>query len=220
MARKTKINEENHLAALFGHKVLNHDEQVELAKKVSEGNEEARNEMIAANLRLVFHWAKRYQGMADLDDLVQEGTIGLMRAVDKFEWERGFRFSTYATWWIRQALQRAVEKHKLSDSSLDQPVGEDESTSLGDLAAGEDSGFEDLVELKLVSSNLKEAISNLNEDEQKVVNLRFGLDTGSPVSLESVANLLGMGVRRVRRIERQALGHLREMPELTDANTR
>jgi RNA polymerase primary sigma factor len=89
-----------------------HEAQVELAKRVAAGDDEARREMIAANLRLVVHWARRYQDRGvDFGDLVQEGTFGLMRAVDKFDWQRGFRFSTYATWWIRQALQRAVQQH-------------------------------------------------------------------------------------------------------------
>jgi len=88
------------------------EEQMELAKRVAAGDDEARRQMIAANLRLVVHWARRYQDRGvDFGDLVQEGTFGLMRAVDKFDWERGFRFSTYATWWIRQALQRAVQQH-------------------------------------------------------------------------------------------------------------
>ena len=88
------------------------DQQVELAKRVAAGDDEARRQMIAANLRLVVHWARRYQDRGvDFADLLQEGTFGLMRAVDKFDWERGFRFSTYATWWIRQALQRAVQQH-------------------------------------------------------------------------------------------------------------
>jgi RNA polymerase primary sigma factor len=89
-----------------------HEAQVELAKRVAAGDDEARRQMIAANLRLVVHWARRYQDRGvDFGDLVQEGTFGLMRAVDKFDWQRGFRFSTYATWWIRQALQRAVQQH-------------------------------------------------------------------------------------------------------------
>ncbi len=90
----------------------NYDEQVELAKRVADGDEEARKQMVAANLRLVLHWARRYQDRGvELVDLVQEGTFGLLRAVEKFDWERGFKFSTYATWWIRQALQRAVQQH-------------------------------------------------------------------------------------------------------------
>ena len=90
----------------------NYDEQVELAKRVSAGDEEAKKQMVAANLRLVLHWARRYQDRGvEMVDLVQEGTFGLLRAVEKFDWERGFKFSTYATWWIRQALQRAVQQH-------------------------------------------------------------------------------------------------------------
>src|ERR1700728_2343645 len=89
-----------------------HEQQIELAKRVAAGDEVARKQMVAANLRLVVHWARRYQDRGvDMADLVQEGSFGLMRAVDKFDWERGFRFSTYATWWIRQALQRAVQQH-------------------------------------------------------------------------------------------------------------
>ena len=90
----------------------NYDEQVELAKRVTLGDEEAKKQMVAANLRLVLHWARRYQDRGvDMIDLVQEGTFGLLRAVEKFDWERGFKFSTYATWWIRQALQRAVQQY-------------------------------------------------------------------------------------------------------------
>jgi len=87
----------------------NYDEQVELAKRVTAGDEEAKKQMVAANLRLVLHWARRYQDRGvEMVDLVQEGTFGLLRAVEKFDWERGFKFSTYATWWIRQATARAL----------------------------------------------------------------------------------------------------------------
>src|SRR5487761_1742432 len=90
-----------------------HEQQIALAKRVASGDDEARKQMVAPNLRLVVPWARRYQDRGvDLADLVQEGTFGLLRAVEKFDWERGFRFSTYATWWIRQALQRAVQQHR------------------------------------------------------------------------------------------------------------
>jgi RNA polymerase primary sigma factor len=84
-------------------------EEVELAKKIERGDHAAKKRMINSNLRLVVHVARRYvgQGVA-LGDLIQEGVIGLNRAVEKFDWRKGFKFSTYATWWIRQACQRAV----------------------------------------------------------------------------------------------------------------
>jgi RNA polymerase primary sigma factor len=85
-------------------------EEVELAKRIERGDREAKERMINSNLRLVVSIAKRYQGHGlSLLDLIQEGVIGLIRAVEKFDWRRGFKFSTYATWWIRQAVQRGVQ---------------------------------------------------------------------------------------------------------------
>jgi RNA polymerase primary sigma factor len=84
-------------------------EEVELAKRVERGDREAKDRMINSNLRLVVSIAKKYQGHGlSLLDLIQEGVIGLIRAVEKFDWRRGYKFSTYATWWIRQAVQRGV----------------------------------------------------------------------------------------------------------------
>ncbi len=249
------------------------DEQIELAKAVAAGDDDARRRMVAANLRLVIHWARRYQDRGvDFADLVQEGTFGLMRAVDKFDWERGFRFSTYATWWIRQSLQRAVQQHgntirvpmevaelaqrvdratwelanelgrdataaEVADvagvdpdtieslgqtarvtASLDQPAGADSTTALGDLVGADETAFEDDVERKLVLERVRAAVDKLDDLERAVLNIRFGLDTGSPTSLQATAAQLGIGVRRARQAEARGLQQLALAPEVVAAH--
>jgi RNA polymerase primary sigma factor len=107
------IETPNPLARYFGQiargRLLTHAEEIDLGRRAREGDEMARSKLIEKNLRLVIPVAKKYRGMGlPFGDLIQEGNIGLMRAADKFDPEKGFRFSTYATWWIRQAVQRAV----------------------------------------------------------------------------------------------------------------
>jgi len=103
----------NPLSRYFGQigsgRLLTHEEEIDLGRRTRGGDETARSKLIERNLRLVIPVAKKYRGMGlPFGDLIQEGNIGLMRAADKFDPDKGFRFSTYATWWIRQAIQRAV----------------------------------------------------------------------------------------------------------------
>jgi len=103
----------NPLSRYFGQigsgRLLTHEEEIDLGRRTRGGDETARSKLIERNLRLVIPVAKKYRGMGlPFGDLIQEGNIGLLRAADKFDPDKGFRFSTYATWWIRQAIQRAV----------------------------------------------------------------------------------------------------------------
>ena len=98
-----------YLAHIGQGELLSHEEEIDLSKRAKQGDERAKHRLIEKNLRLVVSVAKKYRGMGlSFEDLIQEGNLGLMRAVEKFDPDRGFRFSTYATWWIRQAVQRAV----------------------------------------------------------------------------------------------------------------
>ena len=112
--RATRDNETPELLAKYlAHigqgNLLTHEEEIDLSKRAKQGDKRARKRLIEKNLRLVVSVAKKYRGYGlPFEDLIQEGNIGLMKAVEKFDPDRGFRFSTYATWWIRQAVQRAV----------------------------------------------------------------------------------------------------------------
>jgi RNA polymerase primary sigma factor len=250
-------------------------EEIDLAKRIERGDTEAKERMINSNLRLVVSIAKRYQGHGlSLLDLIQEGILGLIRAVEKFDWRRGYKFSTYATWWIRQAVQRGYQNRartirvpvhvaelerkaarterdltgklgrapteeevaeaakiplaKLRDAreavrmltSLDLPVGEDGTATLGDLVAAPQEDPMAELSLSLEGDALARALQELTEQQRHVIELRFGLSGGEPVPLQAVGDELGLTRERVRQIEREALerlGRNRELVGLREA---
>ncbi len=256
------------LADIQARTVVPLDELKAINKRMSEGersSRDAKKEMIEANLRLVISIAKKYtnRGMQFLD-LIQEGNVGLMKAVEKFEYRRGFKFSTYATWWIRQAITRAIAdqartirvpvhmiesinkinrisrahlqefgfepdaatialKLDLPEAkvrqimkiakepiSMEQPVGDEGDTTLGDfmedtanvspMEAAMQSGLRDVV---------NELLDGLTPREAKVLRMRFGIDMSSDHTLEEVGRQFDVTRERIRQIEAKAMRKLK-----------
>ena len=247
-------------------KRLGENRKRDLGAVVRDG-EAARRHLLEANLRLVVSLAKRYtgRGMAFLD-LIQEGNLGLIRAVEKFDYTKGYKFSTYATWWIRQAITRAMAdqartiripvhmveqvnrmvrarrdlaatlgrepgvaeiakamgvpefqvieliSYDREPVSLDQAVGEDGESALGDFVAAVDRRGEpgDSVGRSELRGEVEIVLSTLSERESAVIRLRFGLDDGRQRTLDEVGREFGLSRERIRQIEKVTMSKLRD----------
>ena len=242
------------------------DEERQLAMLCAQGNEEAIRKMVNCNLRLVVSVAREYAGRGvPLLDLIQEGSIGLLAAAKKFDYTLEFRFSTYATKWIRQGITRCLMNHGLirvpahtaerirkviaakaalqqetgteptveeiaracdmtaekvtqllelnpQTVSLDAPTGEDDDSTLGLLLENVRSAqpYEELVRQELLET-LEHLLAALNERQQQVLRLHFGMVDGTCHSLEQISRHLGVSKERVRQIEQQAIAKLQKL---------
>ena len=244
-------------------------EEVELAAEIADGSDDARNKLIRSNLRLVVKIAHDFKGLGlPLLDLISEGNIGLMRAVEKFDPTKGAKLSSYAAWWIKQSMRRALANQartiripvqsaskiskiqaarvKLSEDFGRDPtdaeiaeevnltertvtglrLGKTTTISLNDpIQHGEDGEFRDIipdekttspdeiVQDEEILSHMLELVNRLDEREQAILKLRFGLSGERPRTLEEVSQTIGRTRERVRQIQNQALEKLRMMLE-------
>ncbi len=203
--------------------LLTAEEEVYFARRSLKGCEASRKRMIVSNLRLVVKIARRYnnRGLALLD-LIEEGNLGLIRAVEKFDPERGFRFSTYATWWIRQTIERAIMNQTRTIrlpihvneriTSVDTPIGGENDKALLDIIADEkEFSPEESLQDSDIKSNIVTWLEELNPKQREVLARRFGLMGYEPSTLEDVGAEIGLTRERVRQIQVEALRRLRDM---------
>jgi len=253
-------------------KLITPQEEIALAKRIRRGDKRAREHMIKANLRLVVKIARDYEGMGlPLLDLINEGNIGLMKGVERFDPRKGAKLSTYASWWIKQSIKRAlanqsktirlpvhvVDKvshirraevklrevfdrdptdeelaHELdldprrirqyrqaskAPVSLDAPIGDDASERISEIVADPNASapFDRLVQ-ETDTQLVREVLGTLDQRENRILAMRFGLEDGTQRTLEEVGEHLGVTRERIRQIQEQALKKLRAKMEERD----
>jgi len=212
------------------YKPLTRTKEKRLIRLCKKGNLKAKNEIIEANLRFVFDIAKRYTGRGvSISDLISDGNMGLLRAIEKFDETRDLKFISYAVWWVRQAMLEDINKTKLlnhieiepntsNDAVLEKTLtdGEDEHVSYYEIGFSnekEEKSREVLESQKIVVSDL---LSNLTDREKDIIELSYGLNNKKELSLTEIAAKYNMSIERIRQINVKSMRKLRSSAMLYD----
>lgn len=211
--------------------LLSRDEEVALAQKARTGDKKARDTLVNANLRFVITIAKKYQVPGwDIEDLVNEGCIGFMTAIDHFDISNGCRLITYAAWWIRQSIGRAICERgrtirlpqnkakelggKYNVLSLDTPVesqDSDSSKKISDCIADmRIQSAEDDAIYHILKEEVAKALESLSKREAEVLRMRYGFNSREPMTLEKIGDRWNLSKERIRQIEDKALRKLKK----------
>jgi len=223
-------SEADELTAYIDHlyqlEVLTEDEERALAIKARAGDGTAREELAQRNLRLVVSIAKQYRNAnTAFMDLIQEGNKGLLRALDRFDPSLGYRFSTYATWWIKSAVMDAIGSatrgmhipaHRLGEVAAPESMSFENNVSMVEsLMAANDSAVpaaEVAVHTRMLAQEVRAVMQELTDRERAVITARFGLDGREARSLEFLGQRLGITRERVRQIEARAIQKMQRSP--------
>jgi len=229
-----------YLNDIENYKMLTANEEVDLAKQIVNSSITAKETFINSNYRLVVSIAKKYKrDNIEMLDLIQAGNIGLIKAVDKYDYKKGFKFSTYATWWIKQSITRYIDdceytirlpvhlqqklsvlkrkKQEFINIYLKEPTVEElaeycnmETEKVTELFTNN----KNVVERHNLSEKIDEVLSFLTDQEAEVLRSRFGLGEYEPKTLEEIGKMFGVTRERIRQIEAKALRKLRHPSKL------
>ncbi len=265
LTNRDQISVDKYFSDICRFNLLDSTDEIKLTRRIKEGDQHALKTLVTSNLRFVVSVAKKYQHQGlPLSDLINEGNLGLIEAAKRFDETKGFKFITYAVWWIRQSIIKAISEHsrivrlpanrihtikKINSTinrlqqelnrdpdeyeistqmntkdkdtresiefmncqvSLDAPTDQNSETTISDFIFNDQSPWPDKeLEKFSIKYEIQRALSTLNNREAEVISLHYGLDSGMPMSLQSIGYRFSLSEERVRQIRSNAIKKLR-----------
>lgn len=266
LTNRDQISVDKYFSDVLRYELIDPSDEIRLTRRIKDGDDQALKLLVTSNLRFVISVAKKYQHQGlPLSDLINEGNLGLIEAAKRFDESRGFKFITYAVWWIRQAIIKAISEHSRtvrlpanrlntmskingtvshlqqelsrdpheseistelktgekdtresiefmnSHVSLDAPADQNHEATFCDFISNDQSPWPDKAMLdSSIKFEIRRALRSLNKREAEVINLHYGLESGLPMSLQSIGYRFSLSEERVRQIRSNAIKKLRQ----------